>query len=460
MSYNIILILTAMIPIMGAGYVVKKTRDYLHPAVVMMPLLVFMYSAWPLFQNRNLAIEYLIPREDLVFVAYLYLFGLLAFYLGVIRLPKERVLRFLRGQVDIQGYLFNITLNTRIRKKLYIIAVILGLLAVFSFITMITTVGGFVEAYDSAKGGGYAASGYIGEAVLLSFPAVIILAMSRSGRRLRPVDISFAILMILPQLIQGTFGGRRGPLFLSLVTLFICWYIVRQRKPALKTVLVAICLIGFSVVLVMSQRQHLYIGSGNEFKLERVADVLQVEDLRYSDYIAGVANVIKAEKENQFYYGYRHLVTLFIRPIPRQLWPTKYEDVGADWINERYIDQVPGFVRAVGFAPPSGSAIGFIADLYVEFNLGVFLAAFLFGWIFSAVWRRHRLRGGIWTVLFVEMMILSVYIPTQSFSAWYHRFLFLAIGTIVFWRYFVAKDLRVESRKQERKRLLASPGRP
>lgn len=456
LTYSGYLIISALIMIAGSAYVIVRTRDYLHPAVVMMPLLLFMYSIWPLYQNRSGAIDALIGRTNLEFVGFIYVCGLLAFYLGVTRLPGSKILEFFQRQSDIQGYLFHTILSRRVRRKLYSISILLGVVSIAAYIIMISNVGGFVDAYDSAKGGGYAPSGYIGEAVLLSFPAVIIFAMSKSGVRIRTTDVIIALIMISPQLIQGTLGGRRGPLFLCLATLFISWFIAKRRKPSLKVVMIGITAMGLAVLLVMSQRQHLYIGSGQSFDFNRFSQTIDVEDIRYSDYIAGVASVLKSRNEQEFYYGYRHFVTLFIRPIPRQLWPTKYEDVGADWINERYIDQIPGYIRAVGFAPPSGSAIGFLADLYAEFNYGVFPAAYLFGWAFAAVWRRHRMRGGIWTVLFVEMMILSVYIPTQSFSAWYHRFLFLAAGTIIFWRYFVTKELREQERKTRLRKALAN----
>jgi len=447
MSYTGYLILSGLIIIVGAGYVIDRTRDYAHPAIVMGPLLLFMYSIWPLYQNKDGMITFLLGARNLQYVGLIYTIGIFAFYLGISRLPGERILSAFRTQKNLQGYIFEFLISEKVRKRLLLVSACLGVVAISAYIIMISNVGGFVRAYDSPKGGGFAPSGYIGEAVLLSFPAVIAFAMAKSGKRVRLSDIIIALVMISPQLIQGTLGGRRGPLFLSLATLFIAWFIVQKRRPSLKVVVIGVTSIGLAVLLVMSQRQYLYLGSQHSFDIDRLYQTLNVEDVSNSDYVAGAASVVRARNEKDFRYGYRYLVTLFIRPIPRQIWPTKYEDVGADWIHENYSDRIPSYVRAVGFAPPSGSAIGFIADLYQEFSYGLVVAAYFFGWAFSAVWRRHRMYGGVWTVIFVEMVILSVYIPTQSFSAWFHRFLFLAVGTILFWNKFVAQEIRNEERR-------------
>ena len=138
--------------------------------------------------------------------------------------------------------------------------------------------------------------------------------------------------------------------------------------------------------------------------------------------------------------------------IPKQIWPTKYEDVGADWLY-RYGDEERDerYVESVGFRLLSGSSFGYVSDVYYEFAWGVILVSYLLGRFFCFLWERHRLRGGLWTVLYLELLIVSIYLPTQSLTAAMHRFIFMGGITYIVWRYWVDPKLR---RKRRRSQLL------
>ncbi len=79
-----------------------------------------------------------------------------------------------------------------------------------------------------------------------------------------------------------------------------------------------------------------------------------------NNFIYGVALVTTTRHSGQFTWGRELAVNLFVRPIPRQLWPTKDEDAGADWVTNEY----PGlgnlttddWLNAVGWLPLSGSS--------------------------------------------------------------------------------------------------------
>src|SRR5262249_54378114 len=83
--------------------------------------------------------------------------------------------------------------------------------------------------------------------------------------------------------------------------------------------------------------------------------------------------------------------------------------------------------EAVGFVLPLGISTGSIADLYVEFSWGAVPVYLLLGLAYGYVWRRHRLEGGYWTLLYFLMVGLCIYLPSQSFSAWAVRLLYGAI---------------------------------
>jgi hypothetical protein len=115
----------------------------------------------------------------------------------------------------------------------------------------------------------------------------------------------------------------------------------------------------------------------------------------------------------------------------------------ADWLSDLGVRSSLGrYLRVVGFALPRGVATGSIADLYYEFWWGALAAYYFIGRAFAAVWRRHRNRGGYWSVLFFLMLALSIYLPTQSFSAWAQRLLFMWLISFLLWKFFVTKAPR------------------
>jgi oligosaccharide repeat unit polymerase len=426
----------------GAWMAYSRTRDPFHPAVVVAGPLAFVYGVWPFWLNTDSGLETLFGSEPLTEVAFLYLAALTAFFLGLLRLPNARTLYWMRRYAQLRTNPFNLELSPAARKRLFVAALILGALALAAYIQMISNVGGFVSAYSRAKGGGYSYSGYVGEAVLLAFPAIILLALSRQGTgRVRAIDILMALIIASPQLIQGTLGGRRGPIFLSIMVLFLAWFLARGRIPKLRTLMIGVGVAGFAVLFVMSQRGYLYLGSGGEVDLSRMESIFTPSTLEANDYVAGAATVLTDRYYDDYSWGAPHIITLLVRPIPRQIWPNKYQFAeallgyktvsGGDWGH---------YVMAIGFAPPTGSAVGFIANLHGDFSWGVVIALFLLGWGFALLWKRHRLRGGLWSLLFVEAMILSIYLPTQSFSAFYHRFLIMAAVSIIAWKLWMKKQ--------------------
>lgn len=249
-----------------------------------------------------------------------------------------------------------------------------------------------------------------------------------------------ALVMMMPHLLQGTLGGRRGPIFLALATLFVAWFIARRQRPKMATAIIGIGICGLAVVFVWSQRQDLYLGSGGGVEIERVWEKIVPEgDVSTGNtYVAGTATVLMADKLDFVYWGYRYFVTFVVRPIPKQVWPTKYEDMGADWLL-RYGDDVRAqrYYNTVGFVPVSGAAVGYVADAFLEFSWGVVLFSYFLGRVFSTVWRRHSTEGQFWSVLYIVMVVLSIYLATQSVTAWAHRLLFIGGMTYVFWRYFI-----------------------
>lgn len=421
-----------------------STRDALHPALLMSPLFIYMYCAWPLILNRNGELHQYFSPSQLEFVALLYLLSITALYLGLVSGKRGRGTS-LGPSIDV----FNIEVDESTRRQIGRLAIFLGVIAVSAYLYKISNVGGFEAAYGRAKGGGHAGGiGYISESVLFSFPAVLLYAISRKAGKVSWAEIITALIMMMPHLMQGTLGGRRGPIFLALATLFVAWFVARRRRPKMATAIIGIGICGLAVIFVWSQRQDLYLGSGGDVEIERMWEKIVPEGSvsTGNTYVAGAATVLMSERLDFHYWGYRYFVTFAIRPIPSQIWPTKYRDMGADWLY-RHGDEIRAarYRHAVGFVPLAGSAYGYVADTFVEFSWGVLLFSFLLGRVFNAAWVRHTSQGQFWSVLYVVMVILSIYLATQTFTAWAHRTLFIGGLTYVFWRYFIKRPRVVVS---------------
>lgn len=453
--FEINVVLTGLIITAIALYAFSRSRDAMQPAVFMSPLFVFFYCIWPLLINRPGGLTDFFTADELGYVSYLYLFCLAAFFAGLANWPRG-ISRKTRLQGVGESEMFSLSLTPNIRKRLYLLGVVLGAIGIVAYWYSLTNVGGFFDAYSRAKGGGKTYSGYIGEAPLLVYPAIALIALSRQKLQIRLVDVFLVLLIASPQLLQGTFGGRRGPLFLILAMLFMSWYIAKGRRPTLKKGVIGVTLISIAVVTVWSQRQHLYIGSDHEFRVERVIDRILPDEISTGDeYLAGVATVLTAREIGNFYWGYRYFVTFVVRPIPRQIWPTKYEDMGADWLF-RYGDEEreERYLHAVGFTLLSGSSTGFVADVFYEFSWLSVLVNFIIGKVFFVLWRNHRQRGGLATIFFLQAIILSIYLPTQSLTAYLHRLLFMSVFTWLLWRYWVGPVAEKNERKQKSRRAL------
>lgn len=420
-----------------------RYRDAFHPAVFTAPLMIAGYCFWPMLLDRNNELTMLLGNEALVRVQAYYFVGLLCLTSGMLwtrgrRLSSPRELSPWRSLTSTVS-------GDRTRRKLLRLAFILGGIAIFSYVNSIANVGGFEAAYSIYKGGGRASSGYLGEAYLLAYPAALIYALARQGRGLRPVDWIIISIMLSPNFLQGTLGVRRGPLFISLATLFVSWVVSRGRAPGIFRTSIAISLILCSVIFLWTQRQSWFAEEIPTSRVGLAATLLPDESsLSQNDYVSGVGSALITEYYDAFFWGKRWWVDLLVRPIPRQIWPTKYQDVGAYW---KTGGNPTGFeeheqMAALGFALPAGHSIGVLSDLYSEWWWFAIAVLFGLGRFLRWLWFKHRMIGQVWTVIFLGAIGLCVYLPTQSFSAWYQRFLVMSIGTFLAWRWFVGRDVR------------------
>jgi len=140
---------------------------------------------------------------------------------------------------------------------------------------------------------------------------------------------------------------------------------------------------------------------------------------------------------DKYLWGRRSLANYIVRPIPRIILPDK--DSIYEWSMVGGPD-LSDWRVVLGWKPQAGFATGFVADLFSEYSWWGVIAAFFYGALPGLVWRRAQTEGGIWFVQLGLVLILAIYVPSQSVSAFLQRFLFMSILTWLAWRMFLGKE--------------------
>lgn len=433
--FELLLAFTALVLVIGTGTAYRRTKDILHPMLFLGPLFLYATVLDPWLVRRDLA-RFFTYQEDVNLVLLLNLLGVTALVLGALHDVPQRT----KGRPEQR-----LSLQERERAQLRRMAFALAVVALAAYAYGIVNSGGFVGAFSQAKGGGRTGSGYTGEAMNLGLVGAVMVTLSQYRRGWTAPTLVLLILGLLPNLIQGTFGGRRGPLFLALAAAILGWTVTRPRQPRLWVQGGALAVLLLSVAFIGSQRKHLYLGSDEaEVRWDEFLSALQSDEISEgNNFVYGAGFVLATHDSGQFTWGRELAVNLLVRPIPRQLWPTKYEDVGATWVTNEYPGlghlSVDDWLAAVGWIPLAGSSAISISDLFGEFGWGAVLAMYLIGRGFALLRFRCRTRGGVWELLYLEALILSIYLATQSFEAFYYRYLILAVPTMVVWKLFVRR---------------------
>ena len=168
-------------------------------------------------------------------------------------------------------------------------------------------------------------------------------------------------------------------------------YMSRRKRPSLLLTCAAGLSLGFLMLFLVSNRQNIYLGSDRELTTD-VTSIVERPDTG-NEYIYGAGAILSAEQRNSFYWGWRYLAQVLIRPIPSSVWPTKYEDFGLPELRHN-AGTGEGFVETLGWEGADGSAPGLIADLWTEFHWLNLPALFLLGLLYGYAWRRAQMEGG------------------------------------------------------------------
>jgi len=427
---------TIAVCVAGVLWALRCANDTLHPLLLLMPAAAYIYGFQPLQADPSILADHLTAAE-LNYANKLNFFGVCALVLGTV-FGSRSIRRDVRC-VDLHAYLQTPTWRGRLR----LMALILGGGALFLYAYGLVNVGGFVEAYDSPKGGGRASSGYLRDFSLLSIPAILLLYLGNGSINSWGQRLGLALLST-PLLVHGLLSARRGPTFMGITVLVVGWYLTRNRRPSLTTLASGGATVGLLLLALVTFRGEIYIGSSLFLSPPSVSNVVEKtlesrsrtsmgNEFSYGSYI-----VAEAKREGDHYWGTRYLTYAFIRPIPRFLWPTKYEDVGMEslLVNAGTLGtSVDPAVASGEKDVPLGAAPGFIGDLYVEFSWVALVAIFLIGWGFAFFWRRSVTRGGVWLIIHACSLVLSLYLVSQTVEAILFRFLVILVPTFSLWQY-------------------------
>ena len=437
MNANFFLLLTYLTGGIALGAVClayMRSRDTFHPMIYLGLMLFALYCSLPLqlFSSNPEGVLSYLSIQHLEFVQTLNLLGVVSICAGVLsgdralRLPKRNLLT-----LELPP-----TINNRLKKA----AIFLGFLGVLSFVYTIANVGGLAGAYGRSYGGGSAASGWVRDGVFLTLPALLWFMTVHRKQRLLKTDWALVMIFASPHIIQGLLGARRGPTAMIIIALVVGWYLIRSCRPSLIQVIIGGAILGFLMLFLVSNRDQIYIGSDLNFDYDTTAIVEEVSG--GNEFIYGGGAVVNANLRNKYFWGRRYFTVFFIRPIPKQLWPTKYRDssvfLGIPSIEQNLGVGADEFTETLGWAGSVGAAPGIIADMWIEFSWLFLMALYLIGWAYGTVWQRAVTKGNLWIPVYTLMTALSVYLITQTLEAMAFRFLMTSVGSWLIWRYGVS----------------------
>lgn len=424
--FEVLLWATVGIALMGVIAALDGSRDVFHPLVFVGPMLGFLYGWMP---SRLLASDGLarfFDQDQLLFVQKLNVFGVLAFVLACLaaglrtrhsRPKKETVRR---------------ELSPAACRRLLLGSAITGSIGLACWLITIINVGGFVKAFSSSYSGGWDDSGYIRDGNLLLLVGVLLAVSAlASGARMLP-GIALALLFGLPWTAQALLMARRGPTFAIAVVVLMGWYLNRRQRPPILAMAAAGFALGWLVLFLVTNRGNIYLGSDFDVTTD-VSNVVEKPDTG-NEYIYGAGSVISADRRDHYFWMRRYLAEIIVRPIPRAIWPTKYEDFGVpELLNNAGTGE--GFGDALGWVGAVGSAPGIVADLWIElWWLAVPMMAVL-GWTYGWVWKKAVTGGQAWISQYIILSALSIYLVMQTMEAVIFRTILLSLPCWIVWRW-------------------------
>ena len=436
--FEFMLLLAAAVAVAGLVIAYDGSGDVFHPLLFIAPMFIFLYAWMPFQLLQHNALERFFDFEQLRFVQMLNILGVLAFVAACLLVGVR-----LRGKRFV-GRPQAPALSPRVRERLLVGSLLVGLIGLGCWCTTIINVGGFTAAFSNSYSGGWDDSGYVRDGSLLLLVGVLLAVTSLSAGGPRFKGLLLALLFGLPWLSSALLMGRRGPTFALAVVISMGWYFNRTKRPPLLLVAVAGFCLGWFVLFLVTNRNSIYIGSDFAMQTD-VSNMVDKPDTG-NEYIYGSGTVLSATRRDHYFWMRRYLAQVLVRPVPSAVWPTKYEDFGVPELLYN-AGTGEGFGDTLGWVGAVGSAPGIIADFWVEaWWLAVPMMAVV-GWVYGFTWKRAVMRGGPWATQYVILAALSIYLVMQTGEAVIFRTLLLSIPCWLAWKWALRAPQRSGSRR-------------
>ncbi len=103
---------------------------------------------------------------------------------------------------------------------------------------------------------------------------------------------------------MASLGGRRGPAFQIIVTYAVAYFIVKQKSPPLRTILIGLLCTGVLMLFLLTQRRQIYIGSEFAFDSEQFSTIFFAKDVAPGhEAVVGAAAISAADQLNLVFLG-------------------------------------------------------------------------------------------------------------------------------------------------------------
>ena len=306
----------------------------------------------------------------------------------------------------------------------------IGLAGLAAWLFVIQSGGGFLQVFGAANGRGWSEYGYVREAVYLLIVGLLLLLSPQGYAPKDRIWWGAVTIFSLPYLIQGLLGAQRGPTFVIVATLGISWYMARGERPSLALVFGGGAALGMLILLLVSNRGNIHIGS----EAELTTDVSVLEATEGNEYIFGAGCMISSDQTGSFFWGKRYLAQVLVRPVPRQIWPNKYADFGVAELEQNAGVASIGLESVMGWKEIPGAAAAMVADVWVEFSWLALPVLWWIGRLYGRTWQKARVLAGPWITQYTILLLLSIYMVSQSGEAVIFRMVILSVPAWWVWR--------------------------
>ena len=310
-----------------------RYRDPFHPLILIAPMFAFLYVYMPIrfYESKDLLL--FLTEEQAVFVQSVILLSLGAFLIGCFIGSSSTAIPAIDPKIRYS------------REVLHKGAYWIGGAGLLCWAITIKGAGGFSAAFGHEYGMGWSEFGFVREGIYLLIAALLLLLSPHGFAPKSRVWQLWVAALAAPWVIQGLLGARRGPTMVIVLTLVMGWYLARGTRPPLSLVLGGGAALGVLVLFLVTNRANIHLNADvKELDVSKVDDFFKPDPA--NEYIFGAGCMITSHQTGYFFWGKRYLAQVTVRPIPRQIWPTKYKDFGVGELEQNAGVAGPGLTTS------------------------------------------------------------------------------------------------------------------